>query len=233
RGIFGRVQNRDIRLGSAEFAGSATPEEDSLSSRVYLSIDSNIKGHFTISNTYREGFHSVVSSLNEQYELYLLSGDNDSERKHLSKYFKDNKLHFNQQPNDKMSFISSLREKGHHVMMIGDGLNDAGAFMKADVALSIADDVYHFSPAGDAIIKASTFSLLSRFIHFANKSLVIVKLSFFISLCYNVAGLSFALSGNLSPVVAAILMPLSSISVVSFATFSTKVLGRFILGKTK
>ncbi|MCK5821827.1 MAG: heavy metal translocating P-type ATPase metal-binding domain-containing protein, partial [Bacteroidales bacterium] len=126
RGIFGRVQGRDIRLGSAEFAGSATPLEKSLSSRVYLSIDSNIKGFFTISNTYREGFHSVVSSLNEQYDLYLLSGDNDSERQHLSKYFKDKNLHFNQQPADKMSFISSLREKGHHVMMIGDGLNDAG-----------------------------------------------------------------------------------------------------------
>lgn len=233
RGIFGRIQNRDIRLGSAEFAGTEAQAGESLTSRVYLSIDSNIKGYFTISNTYREGFHTVVQDLQENYELYLLSGDNDSERKYLSKYFKDENLHFNQQPADKMEFISSLRNKGHHVLMIGDGLNDAGAFLKSDVALSIADDVYHFSPAGDAIIKASTFNFLSRFIRFADKSFVIVKLSFFISLCYNVVGLSFALSGNLSPVVAAILMPLSSISVVAFATFSSKILGRSIFGKSK
>lgn len=108
--------------------------------------------------------------------------------------------------------------------MTGDGLNDAGAFMQSDVALSIADDIYHFSPAGDAIIEAGKFHQLYRFILYARKSLTIVKWSFAISFLYNIVGLSFAITGNLSPVVAAILMPISSITVVAFATASTRLM---------
>ena len=123
-----------------------------------------------------------------------------------------------------MEFITRVRKNGHNVMMIGDGLNDAGAFMQSDVSLSVADDVYHFSPASDAIIEANKFYLLATFIRFARKSLTIVKLSFTISFLYNIIGLSFALTGNLSPVVAAILMPISSITVVGFATFATQLI---------
>lgn len=130
-----------------------------------------------------------------------------------------------------MKFVEDLKKEGKVVLMMGDGLNDAGAFMNSDIAVSIADDVYHFSPAGDAIIKASEFKHFSKFLSFSKKSLTIVKLSFIISFVYNIIGLSFALTGNLSPVVAAILMPVSSVSVVAFATFSTRILGRWVLGK--
>ena len=116
--------------------------------------------------------------------------------------------------------------EGKNILMTGDGLNDAGAFMQSDVALSIADDIYHFSPAGDAIIEASKFNKLNRFIKYAQKAQVIVKIGFLISFQYNIVGLSFAITGNLSPVVAAILMPISSITVVAFATFSTRLLAR-------
>ena len=101
--------------------------------------------------------------------------------------------------------------------------------MQSDVALSIADDIYHFSPAGDAIIEAAQFHWLTAYISFARKSLGIVKMSFAISFLYNLIGLSIALTGNLSPVVAAILMPISSITVVAFATFATKLLAKRVL----
>ncbi|MDX2414085.1 MAG: hypothetical protein QNK33_02735, partial [Bacteroidales bacterium] len=114
-----------------------------------------------------------------------------------------------------------------------DGLNDSGAFMKSDVALSVADDIYHFSPAGDAILDAASFHKLPAFIKYCQRSLTIVRISFLISFLYNIAGLSFALSGNLSPVIAAILMPVSSISVVAFATLSTRILGKHYLKTQK
>jgi len=114
-------------------------------------------------------------------------------------------------------------------MMTGDGLNDAGAFMQSDVALSIADNIYHFSPASDAIVEATQFHRLTAYIRFTRKSLVIVKISFTISFLYNLVGLTIALSGNLSPVIAAVLMPISSITVVAFATFATKLLAKKVL----
>ena len=113
--------------------------------------------------------------------------------------------------------------------MTGDGLNDAGALMQSDVALTIANKVYHFSPASDAVLESDKFDKLAKFIQFTKTSLNIVKISFTISFLYNIIGISFALTGNLSPIVAAILMPISSVSVVAFATFATRLAGKMKL----
>ncbi|MFU8844862.1 MAG: hypothetical protein ACNA7V_13745, partial [Bacteroidales bacterium] len=112
------------------------------------------------------------------------------------------------------------------VLMVGDGLNDAGALMESHVGITIADDVYHFSPACDAILESSKFGKLNRYIRFTNTSLNIVKTSFVISFMYNIIGLTFAVRGLLTPVFAAILMPISSISVVAFATFTVSFFAR-------
>ncbi len=226
RGIFGKVNNLPCRMGSMEYVTGTAVETTNLSSRVYLSVNEQVKGYFTIENQYREGFDSLMHELKGHFDIYLLSGDNDAERERLTRYFEPDKMFFNQQAQQKMDFIRSLQLQGKKVLMTGDGLNDAGAFLQSEVALSIADDIYHFSPAGDAIVEASRLGHLYRFIRFARQSLGIVRISFTISFLYNIAGLSYALSGHLSPVVAAILMPVSSISVVAFATFATTWVGK-------
>jgi Cu+-exporting ATPase len=133
-------------------------------------------------------------------------------------------LLFNQSPTDKKTYIESLRSAGKNVLMIGDGLNDAGALSKSNTGLTVADDVFSFSPACDAILEATAFSQLIRFIQFSHTSFNVIKASFFISLTYNIIGLSFAVTAQLSPLVAAILMPLSSITIVSFVTLSISLL---------
>jgi P-type Cu+ transporter len=229
RGIFGRVNNQTCKMGSMEYVTGSTQATANFASRVYLSVNERIKGYFTIENQYREGFDSLMQELKGHFDIYLLSGDNDAERKRLTNYFDPAKMFFNRQAQEKMDFISALQKQGKKVLMTGDGLNDAGAFLQSEVALSIADDIYHFSPAGDAIVEASRLGQLYRFILFARRSLGIVRISFFISFVYNIVGLSYALSGHLSPVVAAILMPISSISVVAFATFATAWVGKRVL----
>ncbi len=221
RGIFGKVGSESFKMGSMEYVTGSTQATVNLASRVYLLIGDQVKGYFTIENQYREGFDTLMNELKDHFDIYLLSGDNDAEREKLSHYFEASKMHFNQQAQQKMDFIRGLQQKGKNVLMTGDGLNDAGAFLQSEVALSIADDIYHFSPAGDAIVDASKLGQLYRFILFAHQSLRIVKISFAISFLYNIVGLSYALSGQLSPVVAAILMPVSSVTVVAFATFAT------------
>ena len=229
KGIFATVDGIPVRLGSQLFAGEEDADENHADSRVYVSFNQKTQGHFIISNQYRPGFSKVISQLNQQFDLYLLSGDNEAEKSFLQEHFGKEKVFFNQQPQQKREFIDQLNRQGKHVMMTGDGLNDSGAFMQSDVALSIADDIYHFSPAGDAIIEAAQFHQLTDFIRFARKSLVVVKLSFAISFLYNIVGLTFALTGHLSPVVAAILMPVSSVTVVAFSTFATKLLATRII----
>jgi len=226
RGIFGKVNNITVKLGSEEYVCNNTAERNQKSSVVFVSINEKPKGFYTISNQYREGFEQVLATLKGKFKLYLISGDNDAEAQNLSHFFEKDKMLFNQKPADKAAFIEKLQNKGETILMTGDGLNDAGALMQADVALTVADKVYHFSPASDAVLEAGQFQRLANFIHFTKTSLNIVKLSFTISFFYNVIGISIALSGNLSPVIAAILMPISSVSVVAFATFATRLAGR-------
>ncbi len=233
KGVFGKINNIEIRMGSEEFVDERKqfkdlklPTDYNKASTVFIALDDDLKGFFNISNKYRDGFEGVISVLKNNFDLYLLSGDNERERQNLSKYFKDENILFNQKPQDKKDFVEKLQKEGRNVLMTGDGLNDAGALMQSDVALSVADDVYHFSPAGDAVLEANKFKKLSEFVNFTKTALNIVKISFVISFVYNFIGIGFALSGTLTPVIAAILMPISSISVVAFATFATRFMGR-------
>lgn len=226
RGIYGMVNGHEIRLGSSDFILESTENEVSASTKVYVEIDKEFRGFYRFGNKYRKGFEQLIQDFSSEFEVYLLSGDNDSERQTLSKYFAEENMHFYCQPQDKMDFIQQLHQKGRNILMTGDGLNDSGAFMQSDVALSVADDIYHFSPAGDAIIEASRFERFYRYIKYARMAQKVVKLSFLISFLYNFIGLGFAISGNLSPVVAAILMPISSVSVVAFTTVTTRWLAR-------
>jgi len=213
-------------MGSEEFVCGQTENSENKSSVVFISVDNMAKGHFTISNQYREGFEKVLQTLKGKFKLYLISGDNDAEAENLARYFEPSNMLFNQKPGDKAEFIQQLQQKGETILMTGDGLNDAGALMQSDVALTVADKVYHFSPASDAVLEAGQFQKLAKFIGFTKTSLNIVKLSFAISFFYNFIGVTIALTGSLSPVIAAILMPISSVSVVAFATFATRVAGK-------
>ncbi len=157
----------------------------------------------------------------------MLSGDNEGEKYNLQKFFKDeNELHFNQSPEDKLEFIKSQNQIGKKVLMVGDGLNDAGALKQSDVGIAVTEDISSFSPACDAILDASNLNLLPKFLEYSKSAIKIIYISFVISFLYNLIGLTFAIQGMLSPIIAAILMPLSSISVVLFATLSTNFVAK-------
>ncbi len=225
-GIIGMVENHKIMIGSRIFiAGNETSEEGKISS-VYISINNKMRGFFKMENHYRDGLKDVISGM-QHIQLHLLTGDNDSELKNLRTYFSPSTtLHFNQSPVDKLGYINALKNNGRNVIMIGDGLNDAGALLKADIGITVADDIYHFSPACDAILQSEKFGRLQDYLSFSKTALKIVYSSYLISFLYNIVGLTFAIQGILSPVVAAILMPLSSISVITFASLSVSALAK-------
>jgi Cu+-exporting ATPase len=148
-----------------------------------------------------------------------LSGDNNSEKEKLKKVFNNDRgLLFSQSPQEKLNFIKDLQQKNKNVLMLGDGLNDAGALMQSNVGIAVSDNSSQFSPASDAILDGNNVKLLDRFLRFARSGKNIVTISFIVSILYNLVGLSFAVQGVLSPMIAAILMPASSISIVLLVT---------------
>ncbi len=218
KGIEGIVDGDLVTLGSAAFV-TKQPQESSDASVVYIAIEEEVWGRFKFRNHYRDDIPSLLQKLGKNYQLAVLSGDNAGEQAYLRKVLGyDAILLFNQQPMDKLEAIKTLQAQGRKVMMIGDGLNDAGALQQADIGIAVSESNNNFTPASDAILAAEQLPLLDRFIRLAKANKQVVLAAFVISVLYNLVGLFFAVTGVLSPMIAAILMPCSSISIL-FVTY--------------
>jgi Cu+-exporting ATPase len=218
KGVFATVEGHDVKLGSSQFLKHLS-ENTHKKTKVHVEIDGVYKGSYVFNNQYREGLEQLFDQLSAHYNLVVLSGDNDGERKILEKMLPEGTtLVFNQKPEEKLAYIESLQNQGKNVMMVGDGLNDAGALAQSNIGISISENVNVFSPACDGILDASQFSKIAFFMQYSRNAMKTIYMSFGVSLLYNVVGLSFAVTGNLLPIVAAIIMPLSTITIVSFVT---------------
>lgn len=226
-GTKGIVDGKNVLLGSKFFiTGNNSPEKQT-STNVFLMIDNHIYGYYSFANNYRKGINELIRQLSRNYNLKLLSGDNNSEKENLQTIFgTKTELHFNQTPEQKRNYIQQLQQQNQKVIMVGDGLNDAGALKQSNIGIAITDDTNNFSPACDAILDGSQLNKLNTFITYAKAGKKVIITTFAISLVYNIIGLSFAVQGLLSPVVAAILMPASSISIVLLTTLSTTVIAK-------
>ncbi|HEX6427899.1 MAG TPA: heavy metal translocating P-type ATPase metal-binding domain-containing protein [Niastella sp.] len=214
KGVDGMVGDDWVALGSQSFVtGNAATSGNG--TQVFVSIDGKLFGHYTFHNRYRDGVTALVRSLSRNYRMSVLSGDNAAEQNTLQQLMGPNTtLFFDQQPEDKLQYIQLLQQTGEQVMMIGDGLNDAGALKQSDVGIALTDNCNNFTPASDVIMEAGQLSRLPQFIKLCKANKQIVIASFILSIIYNIIGITFAVQGVLSPLIAAILMPASSLSIL-------------------
>jgi len=229
-GVEGMVGREVFRLGSPAWLrldGSEIPEVTQPGSRVAVAVGGVYRGEFSVGGDVRAETGSLLKSLNGRYVLALLSGDNERERERFTALFGAGaRLHFNQTPLQKLAFIRGLQESGRRVLMAGDGLNDAGALRQADVGVAVTEDVASFSPASDVIIHSGEVARLGAVLDFSRRVVRVVRITFLVSTAYNLVGLAIAASGRLSPIVCAVLMPLSSVSVVVVACALTEWVAR-------
>lgn len=219
KGIEATINDTLIRIGSASFVGTPIKDHQN-ASIVFVNINGETKGYFTITTTIRKNIKNLIERLGDKC-VALLSGDNDTDRTKMTALFQSPvQLLFNQSPHDKLDYVRQLQQKGNRVMMIGDGLNDSGALQQSDVGIAVTEETGVFTPACDGILQGEKINMLDKFIDLAKASTIILKTGFIISFLYNAIALSFAITGHLTPLIAAILMPLSSISVVSFSSFA-------------
>lgn len=229
KGVSARLNGMTIKAGSASFV-KAEKDPFNYDTSVHISFNDQYTGKYTIQNSYRTGVKEVFGALATDCEVAILSGDNEGEKDFLTSLLpKNTAMHFNQKPEHKLAFIERSQQNNHHVMMVGDGLNDSGALAQSDVGIAISEDINVFSPACDGILSAEKFSQIPLFMKLAKQSMKIIRAAFLISLVYNIIGLYFAVTGQLSPVVAAILMPVSSISIVVFTTIATNSVSKKLI----
>jgi P-type Cu+ transporter len=227
KGIDANVAGNNVLVGSANFLNIEEEDNNELNTKIYIKINKKNRGCFVIKHTYRAGLKQVISNLSNKFSLHLLSGDNELEKTYLRTIFPaQSELLFKQNPSDKLLYINTLQGNKNKVIMLGDGLNDAGALKAANVGISLSEDTASFSPSSDVIMDAANFEYFPVYLQYCKNTMKVIYVSFVLSLLYNLIGLSYAVSGTLSPLIAAILMPISSVTVIVFTSFSTYLLAR-------
>lgn len=232
KGIIATCGGMEVKIGSRSLTEAPNDIQISDETAVHISINKHYFGRFIFHSEIRQGIDIMLKELSH-YQLHVLSGDNEKDAEKLKALFPSNtQILFHQTPTDKSAYIEALKSQKingdthRSVLMIGDGLNDAGALGKSDVGIAVSEDIFRFTPSSDAILEASTLHVLPSFLKISNYAKVVLMTCLGFSVSYNVVGLSIAISGAMSPLVAAILMPISSITVVGLSTFMVLIKGR-------
>jgi Cu+-exporting ATPase len=214
-GVQGRLENGQLlKVGNAEYVGNSENSERGS----FISLNDEVLGFFKFESTLREGVITAIQSLSNNYKVSLLSGDKSSDVS-LFKEVKDKlEMHFNLSPNEKKKIIEEYKVNDDKVLFIGDGLNDSEALKSAEIGISVAEDEFRFTPKCDAIIKGDMIKKLPKILGFGRFTKKALQACLYFSLLYNIVGISFAVMGYVTPLFAAILMPLSSISIVFLST---------------
>ncbi len=225
QGIRGLVKNQMVYAGNHRSLPFEMETEQK--NGVHIVIDSIYKGTFCVEQQWRTGLSALLSSLQKRFKLRVLSGDTNKDEQALRTFFEPHILfQFEQSPHQKLEAILAQQRNGEKVMMLGDGLNDAGALKQSNFGIAITDNINNFTPGCDAILKGSSLHYLPNFYQLSKDGLKIIKISFAIAICYNCVGLYYAVQGTLYPLVAAVLMPISTITIISFTTIATRFFAR-------
>ncbi|RZK54715.1 MAG: HAD family hydrolase [Pedobacter sp.] len=225
KGVKGLVNQTMVYAGSKSILPLGIKPDDT--NGVHIVIGNVYKGCFRIQQEWRDGLQPLVADLQNDFDLNILSGDTNKDEQQLQQFFPlQTKIQFGQSPIQKLNVIIAKQEEGKKVMMLGDGLNDAGALKQSNFGIALTDNINNFTPGCDAILKGSSLKHLPNFVKLSKDGLSIIKISFAIATAYNCVGLYYAVQGTLYPLVAAVLMPLSTITIISFTSIATRFCAR-------
>ena len=209
RGVQGRVDGAQWRLGQADFA--AGRKDDG-----YLWLGDGERGmaRFSLRETPRADAADAVRALRAQgLAVHVASGDAEDAVQRLGDSLAIDALHARQTPEDKLGLVRRLQSEGHIVAMVGDGLNDAPVLAGADVSLAMGEGAPLAQRAADLVLTGTTLMRIPAAIALARRTQRVIRQNLAWALAYNVVALPVAAAGLVTPWLAALGMALSSLMV--------------------
>ncbi len=229
-GIEGRINNNFYRVGSKAFAvdGGALDSDlarfaDSMAkaghARCYVQRNDEIVAALGFEDSpHTEAAGSVRTLKHLGLELEILSGDSQASVGAIARELNIQHYRGDSTPEAKFDRVNELESSGVRVAMVGDGVNDSAALSRATVGISAANAADIAREAADVFISARGPQAISDALKLSRRSMKIVRLNIGIGIAYNIVGAALALMGMVSPLTAAVLMPVSSLTVLIIAT---------------
>lgn len=227
RGVEGVLNEARLFAGNISFlesSGVTIAERQrrdflSLSSRgdtiVGLAIGSELKGWFVISDDLRQGAREVVDALKRRgCKVGLITGDHRAAAEEIAKRAGITMIDAEVLPAQKAAKVRDMKEAGHRVVMVGDGINDAPALVEADAGVAMVSATDVAMESADVVLMRNELSLVPKLMEICRKSLSVIRQNLWWAFSYNIVAIPLAVSGKLHPIVSAAFMAMSSLMVV-------------------
>lgn len=209
-GIQGQWNGQRVRLGRAAWVG-AEPGADTA---VWLQIGADAPRSYTFTDSLRPGAEALIAALHAQGKpVHLLSGDAEAPVRALAKQLGITNWRANVLPDQKARIVEALGDDGARVLMVGDGLNDTAALAAAHVSVAPASALDAARVAADIVLLGRDLSPMAGAMVTARKATRRIRENFAIAAAYNAVAIPIALAGFATPLMAALAMSLSSITV--------------------
>ena len=201
-GIEGIVEEQFIKI-----------EKNGESNASSLKVSINKKIYFLYLQEESSVSNNFLDSLKSEKNIIILSGDKEINVKQFAEKQAIEKYYFNKSPQEKLDFIKNIQEK-NRVIFVGDGINDSPSIKQADVGVTTSSSSQIAQVSGDILIHKGGLETLSKILHLSKQSKHRIYQNLFLAFIYNTLMIPIAVTGLITPNLAALAMALSSISVV-------------------
>jgi P-type Cu2+ transporter len=211
-GLEAVLDNKKVRLGSRrwiDYNGDELPTGPEL----WLSVEGKTPTQFQFSDQLRSDAVETIERLEPDFDVALLSGDTSQAAEAVAKRLHIAHWEAEKTPADKIALIKQTQDEGHTVLMVGDGLNDAPALKAAHVSMSPASAADISQTAADFVFQGQNLAAVAEAIDTAKRARALVFQNFALALGYNLIAVPLAVAGYVTPLIAAIAMSASSLTV--------------------
>ncbi len=211
------LEYKEYKIGSIKILQEKDKENINNPSNIFVTKNNKILLEFILDYTIRKEAKDVLNKLNKKYNTIMITGDQKENALKVDKELNFKKVYAQVLPTDKINIIKKEQEKGHKVMYIGDGINDTLALAQADISVAINGDVEAVKEISDIVLINNNLNNIEDLFYISKRIKNNVYENYLWAFSYNIIAIPLAMMGKLNPLVAGIMMMLSSILVISNA----------------